>query len=114
MDEAKSRQSVDWANYFKSIRAECPWSYRAYQQGLIDIVDYRGEVLPLGRYEARIYVINAQETTIEAICAGLNYGQDEWLFSYPGYGPYAAPVGILIQQDRTRLNELRSKLEQGE
>ena len=107
---AVNHLSVDWYSYFKSIRTECPWAYQSYLNGLIDIVEYRGDVQPLGRYDARVYVINAPDETVEAICAGLNHGADEWLFSYPGYGPFATPVSILIQQDRKRLQELREKL----
>lgn len=110
MEKAESHLSVDWYSYFKSIRTECPWSYHAYLNGKIHITEYTGQVEPLGNYEARVYVISAPEATVEAICSGLNYGEDEWLFSYPGYGPYAAPVSILIQQDRSKLKELRSKL----
>ena len=110
---AANHQSVDWYSYFKSIRTECPWAYTAYLNGLIKIQEYTGSVEPLGEYQARVYVINAPEATVEAICAGLNYGTDEWLFSYPGYGPFAAPVSILIQQDRKTLTELRSKLNGG-
>jgi len=110
VDEAKNRQSVDWLAYFKSIRLECPWSLQAYQTGRIDICEYSGHAIPLGNYEARVYVINAPEATVEAICAALNYGEDEWLFSYPGYGPFATPVSVLIQQNRARLQELRTKL----
>ena len=113
MEKAKSHQSVDWLAYFKSIRSECPWSLPAYEKGLIDIVDYTGQALPLGKYHARVYVITAPDETVEAICAGLNYGSDEWLFSYPGYGPFATPVSILIQQDRKTLAELRAKLNEG-
>ena len=110
---AANHQSVDWYSYFKSIRQECPWAYTAYLNGQIKIQEYTGSVEPLGEYQARVYVINAPEATVEAICAGLNHGEDEWLFSYPGYGPFAAPVSILIQQDRQRLKELRSKLDGG-
>jgi hypothetical protein len=107
----KNHQSVDWYAYFKSIRTECPWSYAAYIHGKIDIVEYEGRVLPLGNYEARVYVIHATDAQVEAICHSLNYGSDEWLFSYPGYGPYATPVSILIQQNRSRLKELRQQLD---
>ena len=110
MEKVANHLSVDWYAYFKSIRTECPWAYTAYLNGKIKIQEYTGSVEPLGDLEARVYVINAPEATVEAICAGLNYGLDEWLFSYPGYGPFAAPVSILIQQDRSRLKELRSKL----
>ena len=106
----KNHQSVDWLSYFQSIRTECPWSLRAYEQGLIDIIDYDGHARPLGDYSARVYIIRAPNETVEAICAGLNYGQDEWLFSYPGYGPFATPVSVLIQQDRTTLKNLRTQL----
>ncbi len=109
MEKVRNHQSVDWYAYFKSIRVECPWSYSAYLKGKIHIVEYTGKVFPLGDYEARVYVINAPDETVEAICQGLNYGSDEWLFSYPGYGPFAAPVSILIQQDRKTLEELRKK-----
>lgn len=110
--DAKNHQSVDWTEYFKSIRTECPWSLRAWQQGEIDIVTYTGEILPLHDFQARIYLISADTEAIEAICHGLNHGEDEWLFSYPGYGEFAAPTSILIQQDRQRLRYLRSKLDQ--
>lgn len=104
-------QSVDWDQYFTSIRAECPWALRAWQQGEIHIVKYTGQILPLLGYQARVYVINAPSATVEAICHSLNYGSDEWLFSYPGYGEFATPVAVLIQQDRERLKKLREKLD---
>lgn len=110
MVEVKNHQSVDWYSYFKSIRCECPWSYAAYVKGDIDIIEYQGQILPLGKYQARIYIVSAPNETVEALAAGLDYGEDEWLFSYPGYGEFAAPRPILIQQNRQRLRELREKL----
>ena len=108
----RNHQSVDWYQYFKSIRTECPWSYSAYIHNKIEICEYQGVVKPLGDLEARIYIVNAPTATVESLAAGLDYEnrQDEWLFSYPGYGPYATPVPVLIQQNRSKLNELRSKL----
>ena len=106
----KNHQSVDWLEYFKSIRVECPWSYSAWQKGEIDIVEYSGQVLPLGDYQARVYIVHAPNETVEALAHALDYGTDEWLFSYPGYGEFAAPISILIQQDRKYLNRLRQKL----
>ena len=105
-----NHQSVDWYHYFKSIREECPWSYQAYLQGKIDIVEYTGDVIPLGKYDARMYLVHAPPETVEALAYALDRGPDEWLFSYPGYGEFATPVAVLIQQDRARLNELRNKL----
>lgn len=111
MEKAKSHQSVNWYAYFKSIRVECPWSYAAYIKGEIDICEYQGTIEPLGKYQARVYIVNAPEETVEALAAALNYDnpKDEWLFSYPGYGPFAAPVSILIQQNRKQLQELRKQ-----
>jgi len=110
VEKVANHQSVDWYSYFKSIRVECPWAYTAYLNGKIKIQEYTGSVEPLGDLEARVYVINEPDDSVEAICQGLNHGEDEWLFSYPGYGPFASPVSILIQQDRSRLRELRQKI----
>ena len=110
MEKVVNRQSVDWYEYFKSIRSECPWSYKAYTQGKVDIVQWRGEVTALGDFEARVYVIDAEDSEVEALAEALDYGEDEWLFSYPKYGEYATPVKVLIQQNRRRLSELRERL----
>ena len=110
MDEARSHQSVDWREYFRSIRTECPWSYRADQQGLIDITPWKGEVIPLGTFQARVYLIEASDQEVEALAVALDHGEDEWLFSYPGYGEFATPVSVLIQQNRKQLNDLRTRL----
>jgi len=111
VEKAKNHQSVDWYAYFKSIRSECPWSYSAYIKGLIDIVEYSGYSIPLGRYQARMYIVRAPNATVTAIAEGFNYTDPEceWLFSYPGYGDYATPVSVLIQQNRAELNQLRSQ-----
>ena len=108
----KSHPSVDWLAYFESIRSECPWSYAAYQRGLIDIVQYQGTSEPLGDYQARMYCVQAPDSTIEALAVAHDHGQDEWLFSSPGYGEYATPVPVLIQQNRQQLNQLRTQLQQ--
>jgi len=105
-----NHQSVNWYQYFKSIRVECPWSYSAYLHGQIDIVDYSGDIQPLGKYLARVYVVNQSEQEVEALAQALDHGEDEWLFSYPGYGDWATPVPVLIQQNRQTLADLRSKL----
>jgi hypothetical protein len=111
VEKAKSHQSVDWYQYFKSIRSECPWSYAAYLKGKISIVEYQGKQLPLGDYSARMYIINAPDATVVSIAEGFDYANKdyEWLFSYPGYGPYATPVSVLIQQHRSQLEELRKQ-----
>ncbi len=114
MEKAKSHQSVEWYSYFKSIRSECPWSYHAYLNGLIHIENWSDcdRLEPLGKYQAKMYIVDLPDNVVEAMAQELNCDDQEceWLFSYPGYGEFATPVKVLIQQDRSRLNELRSKL----
>jgi hypothetical protein len=102
--------SVDWSSYFKHIRTECPWSYSAYTRGLIDIVHYKGDILPLGPYQARVYIVDLDAVQVEALAKALDYGLDEWLFSYPGYGDWATPTAVLIQQNRAELNQIRAAI----
>jgi hypothetical protein len=105
-------EAVNWSEYFKGISKQCPWSYQAYTQGLIDITEYR-EILSLDTYEARIYIVDISNAELEQLAEQLDSNDDknEWLFSYPGYGMFATPVKVLIQQDRKRLQDLRSKLD---
>lgn len=112
MEKERNHQSVDWYAYFKTIREQCPWSYAAYLKGKINIVEYQGVRLPLGDYSARMYIINAPDATVVAIADGLDYDDKEyeWLYSYPGYGDYATPVSVLIQQSRAELNAIRNRL----
>lgn len=109
MAKAANHQSVNWYSYFKSIRTECPWSYSAYVNGQIMIEPWQGEVKPLGNYLARVYTVDTDRSA-EALAASLDHGEDEWLFSYPGYGEFASPVPILIQQNRELLAKLRRNL----
>jgi len=109
---AVNHQSVDWLKYFESIKSQCPWSLRAWREGKIDIVVYEGKSLPLGDFDARMYVVTAPDSTVSAL-ADMWDRQDpdcEWLYSYPGYGEFATAVSVLIQQDRTRLTNLRLQL----
>ena len=105
-------EAVDWYQYFKSIRTECPWSYSAWQKGLIDVKPYTGEILPLGQYQARVYTVLDPKQSVELLAAALDHGEDEWLYSFPGYGPYATPVPVLIQQNHQQLTQLRQQLDQ--
>jgi hypothetical protein len=114
VEKARSHPSVNWLEYFESIQRECPWSLAAYKRDLIDIVDWvPGEpIAGLGAYSARMYVMDYPDNIIEAMATELDT-QDilcEWLFSYPGYGDFATPVKVLIQQNRKELNTIRSKL----
>jgi hypothetical protein len=110
----RSHQSVDWLAYYKSIAKECPWSLRAYQQGLIDLQDWRDSksIPPLDHYHARVWHVPYPDTVVEAMAEELDSIDPihEWLFSYPGYGEYATPIPVLIQQNRQQLNQIRDKI----
>ena len=114
VDEAKSHQSVNWLEYFESIQQECPWSLRAYKQNKIEIVEWStiSKILPLGSFDARMYIVDYPDVVVEGMALELdtNDQESEWLFSYPGYGEFATPVKVLIQQNRQQLNALRNKL----
>jgi hypothetical protein len=111
VDVVRNPPSVDWGEYFARIKTQCPWSYAAWQKGLIDVVQWEGDVLPLHPFSARVYLVDASDTEVELLADALDHGEYEWLFSYPGYGDFATPVTVLIQQDRATLARLRTKAE---
>ena len=102
-------EDVDWQRYFEDIRTQCPWSWQAYQKNQIDIVNWQNTVIPLGDFQARIYICDATDSQLKKLAERLDdvSDEDEWLFSHPGYGRWATSVPVLIQQNRSRLNELR-------
>ena len=114
MEKERSHQSVNWSEYFESIQRECPWSLAAWRKDLIDIVDWvPGLAIPsLGVYSARMYIVDYPDSVVEAMATELDSSdQDcEWLWSYPGYGEFATPVKVLIQQNRSQLKNLRTQL----
>lgn len=101
--------SVNWAGYFARIQTQCPWSFAAWQKGLIDVAQWEGDVLPLHPFSARVYLVDVSDKEVEELAQALDHGEYEWLFSHPGYGEFATPVSVLIQQDRATLTHLRSK-----
>ena len=113
MDEERNHQSVNWLAYFRSIQKECPWSYAAYIRNQIQILPWNPDCEPheLDFYQARMWLMDYPNSIVEAMAEELNSrdSQHEWLFSYPGYGQFATPVSVLIQQNRRTLAEIRSK-----
>jgi hypothetical protein len=105
----RNHPKSNWGEYFYSIRQECPWSYAAWQRGQIDIAQWEGNIIPLGEFQARMYIVDASGKTVEAMAQELDEGEYEWLFSYPGYGQNSTPEFVLIQQDRATLTKLREK-----
>ena len=103
---------VDWSQYFQGIKTQCPWSLAAFSKGRIDITTSR-RPRPLDNFEARVYVIkDITPRRLKKLCIKLDAGDtlNEWLWSHPRYGKYSTPVPVLIQQNRARLNHLRSGL----
>lgn len=100
---------VDWQQYFSSIKTQCPWSLPAFVKGEIDIQHYQGHIQALGNYRARMYLMDCDTGSLEALAESLDSEDTEyeWFFSYPGYGRYASPVPVLIQQSRAELDQLR-------
>jgi hypothetical protein len=109
VEQDANQERNKWADYFYRIRKQCPWSLAAWNKGEIDIVDWTGEVLPLSPYQARVYRFTGTDKELKALAKELDYGECEWLYSFPGYGPFATPEAVLIQQDRAELARLRNK-----
>jgi hypothetical protein len=105
------QEENSWRDYFYKIREQCPWSWAAWCKGNIEIVKWQGSAIPLGRLEARVYTVNLENSELEQLAYDLDEGTDEWLYSHPDAGPWATPVGVLIQQDRETLTRLRNNLE---
>ncbi len=108
MEQDANQERNKWADYFYRIRKQCPWSLAAWNKGEIDIVDWTGEVLPLAPYQARVYKVDLPDAEVKKLAAELDHGECEWLYSFPGYGPFATPTSVLIQQDRAELTRLRN------
>ena len=102
---------VNWLAYFEGIQKQCPWSLAAWIKSEITVSKWQGKSQPLGTQQARIYVTpKLNQRRLKKLCKTLDHGSDEWLWSYPSYGRFATPVAVLIQQDRDRLKNIRSKL----
>lgn len=102
---------VNWLAYFEGIQKQCPWSLAAWTKGEITVSKWQGHTEPLGNQQARMYVTpTLNQRRLKKLSKTLDHGEDEWLWSYPGFGPFATPVPVLIQQNRSKLNELREKL----
>ena len=103
---------VNWQEYFKGIRSVCPWSWAAWQRGLISIEVWRNQPLDLDQFQARVYVVkNLNPRRLKKLCKKLD--EDlvyEWLWSHPRYGTDSTPVPVLIQQSRQQLNDIRQRV----
>ena len=108
-----------WATYFAKIRKVCPWSLKAFMKDKILFVettpvclDTYAKLFPHINFEAAVYKWpDASVEWLKTMCAGLNETYDtEWLWSHPDEGGDSTHIPVLIQQDATRLAELREKM----
>ena len=119
--ERKKEVEDSWFQYFYSIRHVCPWSYKSYLEGKIQIIPFDREHLKLTEMnwkvqpnDALVYVVD--DLTLDEIddfVAHRNDCQDkcEYLWSHPTFTKGAnnqTPKPVIIQQDRKRLMELRN------
>lgn len=106
------KEEVNWLEYFQSIRRVCPWSLQSFRQGKIEFIEFDGAWnMDIGQWDARVYIVDRKARLIKKWADQLN-DQDpvcEWLWSHPKYKNYSAPVPIIIQQPRAKLEELRRK-----
>jgi hypothetical protein len=99
----------NWDQYFQKIRRVCPWSWKEYRNGNIDIVA-GNDPQPLGDFAARIYITDIVDPKeLETYHDYLNdTTEDEWLFSHPYYGGNSTEIPVLIQQDAVLLERARN------
>ena len=105
------KEEVNWLDYFESIKVVCPWSLQSYRQGKIEFVEFNGAFdMEIGNWEARVYCVDRKPRLLKKWSDRLNQQDSkcEWLWSHPSYGHHSAPVPIIIQQPRERLDALRA------
>lgn len=106
--------AADWNKYFRDIKSVCPWSYSAWKKQEIQITNWHSHILELGSYQARIYIAPKHKPRqLKKIADRLNTQRqhEEWLWSHPQYANNSTPVPVLIQQDRERLEAVRSHIQ---
>ena len=121
--EKRKEVEVDsnWFQYFHSIRHVCPWSFKSYLEGRIQIIPFDRDLLKLNEMnwtvqpnDALVYVVD--DLTLDEIDEFVAHRNDcqekcEYLWSHPTFTKGAnnqTPKPVIIQQDRKRLMELRN------
>ena len=118
IEKLKDPEEYDWNKYFAFINAVCPWSQMYWERQQLEIVEWTGEIFELSDdCVARIYKHpTAKYGELIKLIAKMNgeREKEEWLYSFPGVGPNSAPVGLVIQQDRALLYNLRKSINEHE
>ena len=107
-----------WKSHFQKIKKVCPWSWKAWNEGKIKIVQLE-TIQHLNEYDAIVYEVeDIDEDSLDAYVQELNeeYTEYEFLWSHPTHtkgGKNQTPVPVIIQQDRKLLEELRQGIKDG-
>jgi hypothetical protein len=119
--EKRKEVEDNWFQYFHSIRHVCPWSFKSYLEGRIQIIPFDRDLLKLTEMnwtvqpnDALVYVVD--DLTLDEIDEFVAHRNDcqekcEYLWSHPTFTKGAnnqTPKPVIIQQDRKRLMELRN------
>lgn len=110
-----AKEDKDWVAYFTRIRKVCPWSYKLMDKILIwenheNCVNTTINIFPKTKFEAFVYTMREKTPKqLQKLCDVLNstYTHSEFLWSHPEEGGDSTHLPVLIQQDRTKLEELR-------
>jgi len=115
----KAQEEVNWAEYFARIRGVCPWSYKAFMNDNILIINYGeadfitfAKLFGHSKHETYVYkCIGHTSEWLNAKCDEMNvlFNHCEWLWSHPEYGGDSPDIPIIIQQDKKQLEQLREK-----
>ena len=103
----------EWTAYFEKISDVCPWSLEAWNNNEIRVFESFEKVRPLIGKKAHLYLLPYfSDDDLYELAEDLNdvYEEYEFLWSHPDFtkgGNRAAPVPVLIQQDRELLEYLR-------
>lgn len=117
--ETEAVKEDKWATYFAKIRKVCPWSLKAFMKDKILFVettpvclDTYAKLFPYTDYEAAVYIWpDASVEWVKTLSEGLNEQyESEFLWSHPDEGGDSTHIPTIIQQDATRLAELREKI----
>jgi len=112
--KAVSVNSIDWNEYFVSIKSVCPWSGAYWRRQKIQVTPWRGSkmVQELGDYVARIHIhTHASGRQLCNLHRTMNIQRphEEWLYSHPQYKGHSTPVPVLIQQNLEILTKAREQ-----
>ena len=122
-EKALKEDNIDWQGYYASIKSVCPWSYKAFMNDNILVIEYGANTFKTWsclftgtKYEAFVFKmpqITAEE--LHTLCDHYNETlgdkyKSEFLWSHNEEGGDSTPVPVIIQQDKAQLETLRESM----